>query len=164
MKVEIVSYGMGNCHKYGSQILYRAVRFAEKYDNDCVPEVLWHTITHNFGKKNPEMLILAAIENDKVVGHLLCRIINNDGTLIALITQLEIDKDDRGGREDTMLGGMDLVAEFATYWGAERVRCWARNEKVAKLFVRFGFEPKDYVLMDRGLEVEDGTEDSSNLD
>lgn len=156
MKVEIVNYGAGNCHKYGSQILYRAVKFAEKYDNDCVPEVLWHTITHNFGKQNPEMLVLAAIEDDKVVGHLLCRIVNNDGTLIALITQLEIDQKDREGREQTMLDGMGLVRDFATLWGAERVRCWARNEKVAKLFVRFGFEPKDYVLMDRALENKDG--------
>ena len=84
--------------------------------------------------------------------------------MIALITQLEIDKKDREGREETMLGGMGLVHDFATLWGAERVRCWARNEKVAKLFIRFGFEPKDYVLMDRGLEVEDGIETGSDMD
>jgi hypothetical protein len=164
MNVKIVNYGTGNCHKYGSQILYRAVKFAEKYDNDCVPEVLWHTITHNLGKQNPEMLVLAAIEDNKVVGHLLCRIVNNDGTLIALITQLEIDREDREGREQTMLDGMGLVHDFAVLWGAERVRCWARNEKVAKLFERFGFEPKDYVLMDRGLEVKDGIETGSDVD
>jgi len=164
MKVVIVNYGAGNCHEYGPQILYRAVKFVEKYDNDCVPEVLWHTITHAMRQENPEMLVLAAIEDNKVVGHMLTRIVNNDGTLIALITQLEIDQKQREGREQTMLDGIQLVYNFATLWGAKRVRGWARNKNVAKLFERFGFGPKDYVLMDRDLEVENGTEDSSNLD
>ena len=164
MKVEIVNYAAGNCHKYGSQILYRAVKFAEKYDSDCVPEVLWNTITYSLRQENPEMLVLAAIEDGKVAGHLLCRIVNNDGTLIALITQLEIDQKKREDREQTMLDGMGLVHNFAKLWGAKRVRCWARNEKVAILFERFGFKPKDYVLMDIGLEVEDGTEDSGIVD
>lgn len=156
MKLEIVSYGAGNCHKYGPQILYRSVKFAEKYDSDCNPEVLWHTITQSFVKQNPDMLVLAAVEEEKVVGHLLCRIVNNDGMLIALITQLEIDSENRELREETMQDGMAVINNFAVAWGAERVRCWARDEKVAKLFERFGFKPKDYVLMDRGLEVEDG--------
>ncbi|MHC4120584.1 MAG: hypothetical protein ACYSWO_24075 [Planctomycetota bacterium] len=156
MKLEVVSYGNSNCHKYGSQILYRSVRFAKKYDSDCVPEVLWHTITLEMAKQNPEMLALAAVENDKVVGHLLCRVINNDGTLICLITQLEIDKKYTEGREDTMIEGMDVIGQFAAVWGCQRVRCWARDDKTAKLFERFGFEPKDYVLMDRALEIEDG--------
>jgi hypothetical protein len=55
-----------------------------------------------------------------------------------------------------MQDGMNTVHNFAKAWGAERVRCWARDEKNAKLFERFGFKPKDYVLMDIGLEVEDG--------
>jgi len=156
MKLEIVSYGAGNCHKYGSQILFRAVKFAKTYDSDVDPEVLWHTITQSFVKQNPDMLILAAVEREKVVGHLLCRIVNNDGMLIALITQLDIDQKKRDGREETMQEGMAIIHNFAVAWGAQRVRCWAREEKVAKLFERFGFKPKDYVLMDRGLEVEDG--------
>lgn len=164
MKLEIISYAAGNCHKYGSQILYRAVRFAKKYDTDCVPEVLWHTITQSFVQKNPEMLVLAAVEKSKVVGHMLCRVINNDGTMIALITQLEIDDKKREGREQTMQDGIGIVHNFAKAWSCQRVRCWARDEKNAKLFERFGFKPKDYVLMDIGLEVEDGTENSSNLD
>ena len=164
MKLTVVSYGAGNCHKYGSQVLYRAVRFAEKYDADCLPEVLWHTITLEMAKQNPEMLALAAIENNKVVGHLLCRVINNDGTLICLITQLEMDKKKRDGREDTMIDGMEVIGQFAAAWKCQRIRCWARDEKVAKLFERFGFKPKDYVLMDRALEIEDGDETGSSLD
>jgi hypothetical protein len=164
MKLEVVSFGARNCHKYGAQVLYRATRFADKYDTDCDPEVLWHTITQSFVQQNPEMLVLAAVEGKKVVGHLLCRIINNDGTMIALITQLEIDSKKREGREETMADGMATVHTFAKAWGCQRVRCWARDEKVAKLFTRFGFKPKDYVLMDIGLEVEDGNETSSNVD
>ena len=154
MKLEIVNYGAGNCHQYGSQILYRAVRFAKKYDIDCVPETLFHTITHAFMAQNPEMLVLAAIERGKVVGHLLCRVINNDGTMICLITQLEIDEKYRNDRELTMMQGMEVIGQFASAWNCQRIRCWARDEKVAKLFERFGFKPKDYVLMDRPLEVE----------
>jgi hypothetical protein len=156
MKLEVVNYAARNCHKYGSQILYRAVKFAEKYDSDCVPEILWHTITLEMAKQNPEMLVLAAVEDDKVAGHLLCRVINNDGTLICLVTQLEIDEEKRDGREDTMIGGMETIGQFAAAWKCERIRCWARNDKTAKLFERFGFKPKDYVLMDRPLEVENG--------
>lgn len=156
MRLEIVSYAAGSCHKYGPQILYRAVKFAKQYDTDCVPEILFHTITLEMAKQNPEMLVLAAVENDKVVGHLLCRVINNDGTMICLITQLDIDKEHRDGREDTMIEGMETIGQFAAAWNCQRIRCWAREEKVAKLFERFGFKPKDYVLMDRPLEVENG--------
>jgi hypothetical protein len=156
MRLEIVNFCKNNCHKYGSQILYRAIRFAKKYDATCDPETLWHTITIEMAKQSAEMLVLAAVENGKVVGHLLCRIINNDGTLICLITQLEIDEKKRDNREEVMIEGMEIIEQFAEAWKCKRIRCWARDEKVAKLFERFGFEPKDYVLMDIGLEVEDG--------
>ncbi|MHC4120798.1 MAG: hypothetical protein ACYSWO_25180, partial [Planctomycetota bacterium] len=87
--------------------------------------------------------------------------INNDGTLICLITQLEIDKELRDGREITMIDGMEVIGQFAAAWKCQRIRCWARNDKVAKLFERFGFEPKDYVLMDRALEIDNGEEEGS---
>jgi len=164
MELVIVSYANKNCNKYGSQVLYRAIKFARERDLDSDPEVLWHTITNGMVAQNSDMLVMAGLEDGKVIGHMIVRIVNNEGTLIALITQIEIDDDIRDGRDDVWEAGWPIIYQFARSKGATRVRCWAMNEKLAKLFTRFGFEPKDYVLMDIGLEVEDGTEDSSNVD
>jgi hypothetical protein len=156
MELKVVNFANRNCHIYGSQVLDRAVKFVEQYDVDADPEMLWHTITNSFVVQNPDMLVLAAVEGEEVYGHLLVRIVNNDGMLIALITQLAIDRDKRDGRETTIEQGLEVIHGFALSKGATRVRCWAMNEELAILFKRLGFEPKDYVLMDIALEVKDG--------
>lgn len=156
MKVEIVNYAAGNCHVYGSQVLYRATKFVQENDLDSDPEILWHTITQNLVQQNPDMLVLAAVDGNKVFGHLLCRLVNMDGMIIALVTQLAIDRKERDGREETIRQGLELVHQFAVAGGAKRVRCWAMNEKLATIFTELGFKPKDYVLMDIGLEAENG--------
>jgi len=156
MELAVVNYANHNCHKYGSQVLYRAVKFAQENDLDSDPEVLWHVITNAMVDQGSDMLVLAAVEKNKVHGHLLVRIVNNDGMLIALITQLAIDIKERDGREETIQDGMAVIHNFAMSKNAKRVRCWAMNEKLVTMFTRFGFKPKDYVLMDIPLEVQNG--------
>ena len=156
MELAIVSYANRNCHIYGPQILDRAMDFVEMYDMDSDPEILWHTITNSFVSNDSDTMILAAVEDVVVHGHLIVRIVNNEGLLIALITQLAIDRMERDGREETIQAGMEVIHAFARSKGASRVRCWAMNEELAILFKRLGFEPKDYVLMDIALEAEDG--------
>jgi len=158
MELAVISYANKNCHKYGDQLLRRVIDFADKYDLDSDPEILWHTITNAMVVQNSDMLILGAVEDDVMHGHLLVRIVNNDGMLIALITQLAIDMDEREGREETIQAGMEVIHAFATSRGATRVRCWAMSEELAIMFKRFGFEPKDYVLMDIALEENNGEE------
>ena len=156
MELAIVNYANKNCHLYGPQVLDRAVEFVNEYDMDSDPEILWHTITNSFVAPDANMLVLAAVEDDVVHGHLIVRIVNNEGMLIALITQLAIDKMERDGREETIQAGMEVIHAYAISKGASRVRCWAMNEELAILFKRFGFEPKKYVLMDIPLEADDG--------
>ena len=156
MELAIVSYANRNCHIYGPQILDRVMDFVNLYDMDSDPEILWHTITNSFVSNDSDTMVLAAVEDGVVHGHLVVRIVNNEGMLIALITQLAIDKMERDGREETIQAGMAVIHAFAKSKNATRVRCWAMNEELAIMFKRFGFEPKDYVLMDIALEADDG--------
>lgn len=156
MDIKVVNYANKNCHIYGTAVLNRVIKFAEEHDLDSDPEVLWHTVTNEMVTQNPNMLILAGVENGKVAGHMLTRIVNNDGTLVALITQIEIDDDAREDRAEMWTTGWPIVENFARSRNAKRIRCWAMNEKLATLFKRFGFKPKSYVLMDIGLEANDG--------
>ena len=152
MRVEIVSYAAGNCHKYAADIAKRAVNFSVNNHLDSDPEILYHVIQNGIVSQNSDMLVLAAIEDDKVVGHLITRIVQVDGTLFALITQLEIDKEYRDGRIETISNGLDIIKQFAASRGAKAVRCWAMNQKLAILFGRLGFVTKPYVMMDLNLE------------
>jgi hypothetical protein len=127
--------------------LARAVRFARVNDISGNPEVLWHTLAYQMMCDNPDTLILAAVDGSKVYGHFIAKLLNYDGELIVMITQLEIDKKQRDNREETMRAGMAETIEWAKSLGATGVRCWAMNETLAKLFERFGLAPKDYVLM-----------------
>jgi len=160
MELAVVNYANRNCSDFGTQILDRAMRFAYDMELDGDPEILWHTITQEMVKQNPEMLILAAVDGGKVYGHMICRIVNDDGCLIGLVTQLAIDEEQREGREETIMKGMEVVYAFSRSRGATRVRCWAMNEKLAILFTKFGLKPKDYVLMDIALEAQDGEKES----
>jgi len=156
MKVELVNFAARNCHEYGPALLYRAVKFSRDNDLDSDPETLYQTMAYEMMRENPDMIVLAAIERKKVVGHLLARVVNIDGTIMILVTQLEIDKKYRDGRQDTILNGFDIIKQFAASKETNKIRCWAMNENVAKIFERLGFKPKSHILMDAVMEEEDG--------
>jgi len=152
MKLEVVHQRNRNCHKYGSQVLARAVRFVRANGISGDPDVIWGTLAVQMIMDNPTQLILAAVEDSgKVRGHFIARLLDFDGELQVMITQLEIDRDAREDREVVMQNGMAMTIEWAKSLGATTVRCWAMTPTLAKLFERFGLEPKDYVLMERDI-------------
>jgi len=151
MELAIVNLANNNCHRYGSQVLARAVNFARANDISGDSEILWHTLAHQMMLDSPDTLILAAVEGNVVHGHFIARLLNFDGELKVMITQLAIDKPERDGREETMRAGMEKTIEWAKLVGATGVRCWAMTPLLAKLFKRFGLEAKDYVLMELDL-------------
>jgi hypothetical protein len=148
MRTEIVHASNGNCHKYGSAVLHRAVRFAVQNELDSDPEILWHSMAQQMYANPPSMLMLAAIDGNKVRGHLLARLQEYDGSRSVFISHLQIDKNARENREGVIASGLEMIVNWAKSNGATSIRCWAMNEKVAGIFSALGFEPKDYVLME----------------
>jgi hypothetical protein len=156
MRAEIVHGSMGNCHKYGSAVLHRAVRFSIENDLDSDPEVLWHALAKDMWSAQPGSLLIAAIQDERVKGHLLARLNDYDGTRAVFITHLQIDSEAEEDRMQVMADGRDMFVKWGLENGATKIRCWAMNEKLGKLFQhpRFGMKPKDYVLMEASLDAE----------
>lgn len=162
MKLEIVHCSAGNVARLGPQVIERAILFAETYDVLVDPQTLMANIAGQMYAQDGArwMLILAAVSTeyqDAVVGHAIVELVNNHGRTTAVVSQLQVDKDQRVGREETIRSGMGVVWTWAKSMGATKIRAWALNEKLARLYESMrGFDRKPYVLVEADVDGDGG--------
>lgn len=156
MNVEIIHASNGNCHLHASAFLDRAVNFIIAYDYPGDPEYLWHDLAYEMRNPSPSKLCLAAIDEETgdVVGHLLAELQFQYGIKQVMITQLEILHEEPQVRGILMKEGWPLVEKWARDTGSRAIKCWARNERLARQFEKFGLQSKDYVIMELKLQAE----------
>lgn len=149
--VEIVHASNGNCHLYGSAFLDHVVNFLIGYDYPGDPEFLWHDLAYEMRSASPSKLCIVFIddETNDVIGHSLAELQFQYGIKQVMITQLEILHEDAAVRAAMMEEAWRLGEEWSRNNGAKSVKCWARNERLARAFEKFGLEAKDYVIMER---------------
>jgi hypothetical protein len=148
LRAEVVHISRQNVALYGGSVLDRAVRFAIENDLDADPDVLWANIAAAMIAPEPSHLVIAAIDDDDLVrGFIISGLILFHGTYGIFIESLEIDRDARDGREEAMRNGWSLICEWGRSRDAKFIRAWSMNEKLAKVFSRFGMEAKPYMLV-----------------
>lgn len=152
MRAEIVHISQGNVSKYGGQVLDRVVAFATRTGSDAQPETLWANIAIAMVSPNPAYLVMAAVDDeDAVCGFMVSSLILFHGTYGVFIESAEIDNDARDGREEMMRAAFTILSDWGRSRGASFIRAWAMNEKLAKVFERFGLGTKPYILIQAGL-------------
>lgn len=81
-------------HRLIGQVLRRIREFAGKYDTDGVPSVVARDVEWDSAKdiKDQQYLVILAVRDLQVIGHLLCRIVNYYGNNYVYMQQFEIDE------------------------------------------------------------------------
>jgi hypothetical protein len=153
MRSVVVHASQGNAHKYGGEIIRRAVKFNEKRNLGCVPEYLFAELSQQMFAAEPHTLCLACVDSDESVrGHAIIHVQEMYGYRTAMVYHLEIDDEARDETRMAMLNqGWDQIEEWARRNKCQAVRTWAMNETLANIFTRHGLEPKKYVFMEKNL-------------
>ncbi len=144
----VVHKSVGTAYQYGVDVIDRVYDFCLKYDSDYSPNVYAAVVAENIFSQETNMLVLAAVLDDGVKGHLVASVESiYGGEPFVTISQCHIDGDiSSSGVVSEMLY---TVVEWANNLGCKSVRCVARNAPVARLFkMKYGFEESGRVIME----------------
>jgi hypothetical protein len=149
VKIETVHASYRNCHIYGAAALRRAVAFLGKHNLDPDPEVFWHYLANQMFQANPLALVVVAVEDGRVVGHLIAEVQDNYGFIIATVLQWEMDKGIHHMQKGKAIKeGWSILNGWAKMNNAKKIRGWAVNKDVAQMFEKLAFEDSGFTIMD----------------
>ena len=123
----------------------RVRQFCAQYDTDGPFDVLWRFIEINFVADDPNILLLAAVDDaGEIVGHALLACEESLGQKVVLVRQLQTD-----GLvpRDHVRQWVGHVEGWAKSKGAKELRCIALDSRRAKLFQRlYGFQGERVIM------------------
>ena len=136
------------------QTLERIKNFCLRYDTDSDPKKLAESVQVSFASGNNGVLIMVAVEQYRVVGHLLATMDSWFDKKFITILQYEIDSDS-GIDTGFLQAGFNRIKKWGKEQGAQAIHINARYDKDQELFnqslVRmfetfYGFEPHKILM------------------
>lgn len=123
------------------QALTRIREFSEKYDGDADPVVFCREIQEDFIKqRDHEFFIVVAVEDGRVVGHMLARLESYYGRRYVFILQTDISG--AGLTPKQIDSGFDMLSNWAQDVSALGIRLAAITETHVRLFKKREFTVK----------------------
>ena len=113
------------CWNLMPQALQRIKAFCSKYDTNSNPEKLAQSVQVNFASGNDGVLIMVAVTEWQVIGHLLVTMEEWLGRKFATIIQYECDRES-GIDTDILKSALGIVEDWARKQGARELHIWAR--------------------------------------
>lgn len=114
----------------------RVAAFAEKYDPEANPDILYPLLVSSYLEATG-MSLLLILRDAELIGHCLLVVEDYYGTRSLNVNQYELDE---SIPDEIAKQGIADIAKNAARVGATKVRIQARNKRVARLFrTRYGF-------------------------
>ena len=148
MRIAFVHKTVPGSHK----LLWEAIKcvrsFAEKFGTWTDIDNLSSQIAIAYGSDTPPIMLLVALDDDeRVRSHLIAVLDDFFGSRTMCILQWEKDKDFDLPAE-LKLEAIEYLRLWATHNGVDKIRIFARNDRVAQLFEsRYGFTRDERVQM-----------------
>lgn len=136
-------------HTLLGELLKRVRDFCDRFDADAVGNVLARSVEFDYCRDTVEQqyFALLAVKEGQAVGHLLARIVNYDGSVLAYVHQWQMD---RPARLDDVQkqAAFAMVKRWAKEKGAKKVKAGAWTKRHARrLIEEFGFDSSRKLIM-----------------
>jgi hypothetical protein len=126
----------------------RIKAFSEAYESDMDYPLFAEYLHMSFIAQKPTALMIAEMEDDKVVGHMVAIAERWFGTPCVTVVQIQSDK---AVSEQVWTEAQSALQFFAVAHDAKFIQIAARNPALARLFGRRGFK-EGRILMKRPVE------------
>lgn len=134
--------------------LERRIRdFCVRHDTDLPADLLIRSVHASYIADVPNMLVILAIDDGQVIGHLLVDLADWGGRKVATIVQYALD-----GMVpiEVLRKGLGLIEQWARGRGCQAVQVLAISEELARAYGRFYGFRRHRVLMRKRLDVDGG--------
>lgn len=119
----------------------RIARFCRQYHSDADQEEIVTVYQHNFMMPDPKIIAIVALDNDRLIAHLLISLDQWMGEKVATILQYEQEEDAQIPPE-ILQRTFAWVRNWAAEHGASHLQCLVRHPKLSKAFAtHYGFHP-----------------------
>lgn len=144
---KIIILDRGSQESWGMfpKFLDRVKFFCSKYDTDTDGSIICRLLEMHFVSDNPQFIMLAAVNGDRIIGHALSSIEVYYGKRVLVIIQLELDQKIV---RDELDKGFEAILSWGRVQGAEDVRILTGTKSKARMFKRFyNFKPHRIVMV-----------------
>ena len=151
MRVEVVHGTRPESLKYLRPYLKRVLTFSQDIlESDADPDLLYIDLVANFLSENPQKLMMIVVDDqDKIVAHLLAAIEYYYG--YTYLTIMHFWKNHNVSLAEIYKGdAWEFVLRWGQANGAKKVRAFARNKYVARLFKKFGLNETGVTIVQSG--------------
>jgi len=131
----------------------RMEEFCERYESESDINMLFDEFMNSYFSDSPYMIPFVIVDNGEIIAHAVVTMENYYGNKYINIFQ---HWKNRGCTipSDLYTEFFSTIKKWGELHGTDRVRLWARNESVARLFRRgLGFERDEKVIMNSSLSL-----------